>query len=84
MTISQMKQFELMADPLAAFENGNLALSALVADLETLFYSLNVKDSDWEADFWEYWGDLEIVYAVALNRQLKKLSAASIKNVAEL
>ncbi len=83
MTVDQMHQFKLMADRLAAFEKGDLALSVLVADLENLFHSLNVNDSDWEAGFWENWGDLEIAYAVALNRQLKQLSTASMQNVQE-
>ena len=73
MTNAQESNLQLMLAKLAAFESGQLALSSLISELEGLFNTLHLADPDWQEGFWDSWGDLEISYALALNRGWKSL-----------
>jgi hypothetical protein len=73
MTSDQESHFRLVLSKLVAFENGQLALSSLIPELEELFHAVGLDDEDWQEGFWDSWGDLEISYAFALNRGWKSL-----------
>jgi hypothetical protein len=70
-----------MLSKLVAFENGQLALSSLIPELEELFNAVGLDDEDWQEGFWNSWGDLEISYALALDRGWKSLDEAREKVV---
>jgi hypothetical protein len=54
----------------------------LINDLEALLHELQLVDQQWRDEFQEAWGDLEIPYAVALDR-LTPLPTAANSTVAE-
>ena len=58
-----------MLDRLNRFRSGELTIGPVISDLETLHYQLHSVDEDWRGQFRAAWGDLEIPYAVALDRQ---------------
>ncbi len=68
MTNDREHNLRLMLSKLAAFDEGKLALSSLIPELETLFNAVDLADPDWREGFWDAWADLEINYAVGLNR----------------
>lgn len=57
-----------MSDRLARFRAGSLGIGPVVNDLEALRYELQSVDGSWIDRFIDAWGDLEIPYAVALDR----------------
>jgi hypothetical protein len=63
----------MMVSVLAAFENGQLALSSLIPELEGSFNAVDLDDQDWRKKFWYSWGELEINYAMALDMGWKSL-----------
>jgi hypothetical protein len=73
MTSDQESNFRLMLSKLVAFENGQLALDLLIPELEGLFNAVNLDNKDWQDGFWDTWGELEIIYALGLNRGWKSL-----------
>ena len=73
----------MMLYKLTAFEKHELALSSLIGDLEGLFDALDLQDEYWREGFWDSWGDLEVVYALALDMPSKPLSDSSIQHVWE-
>jgi hypothetical protein len=73
MTSDQEDNLRMMLSKLSECENGQLALDCLIPELEGLFNAVNLPDEDWQDSFWNSWGDLEINYAVALNRGWKSL-----------
>ena len=73
----------MMAYKLAAFEKRELSLSALIIDLEGLFNALDSDDQDWRKAFWDSWGELEISYALALDRPSEPMDEISVKLVWE-
>lgn len=64
----ERRQLDLMSDRLARFRAGELSIGPLINDLEALRYELHRVDDRWIDRFIEAWGDLEIPYAVALDR----------------
>jgi hypothetical protein len=64
----ERRQLDLMSDRLARFRSGTLGIGALINDLEALRYELQSVDDAWIDRFIDAWGDLEIPYAVALDR----------------
>ena len=59
----------IMLDRLHAFAGGDIPIGQLVNDLEGLLAQLELVDDKWQGDFIDAWGDLEIPWAVALDRQ---------------
>ena len=58
-----------MIDRLDRFMVRELAIGALIGDLEGLLYQLHLIDEEWRQDFVDAWSALEISYAVALDRE---------------
>ena len=83
MTDFHEHQLQMMGCKLAAFKNGELSPSALIIDLEGLFSALDLDDEDWRKAFWEAWGELEISYALGLDRPLEPMDEVSVKLVWE-
>ncbi len=50
-----------------------MALDSLIPELEALFNAIDLADADWQEGFWDSWSDLEISYALALDRGWKSL-----------
>jgi len=65
----ERRQLQLMLDRLQRFQAGDLYISHVITDLEALLYELELVDESWRGEFIEAWSDLEIPYAVALDRQ---------------
>ena len=57
-----------MSDRLARFRAGELGIGPVINDLEALRSELHSVDDRWTDRFTEAWSDLEIPYAVALDR----------------
>lgn len=72
----ERRQLQLMLDRLRRFQAGDLSVSHAITDLEALLYQLELVDESWRREFTEAWSDLEIPYAVALDRQTEILTAA--------
>jgi hypothetical protein len=83
MTNDQERQLRVMAFKLDAFAKGELALSALIPELEGLFNAVNLDDQHWREGFWDSWGELEINYAFALDMGWKALDQTSEQLVVE-
>lgn len=66
----ELRQLRLMEDRLRAFARGELAIGPTIADLEGLLWALQQTPEAWRDQFREEWGELEIAYAVALDRGL--------------
>jgi hypothetical protein len=47
MTSDQERNFRFMLSKFVAFENGQLALSSLIPELEELFTAVDFDDEDW-------------------------------------
>lgn len=58
-----------MLDRLDRFRSGELEIGGVIGDLEGLADQLELVDEGWRDRFSEGWSDLEIPYAVALDRQ---------------
>jgi hypothetical protein len=64
----ERRQFLLMEDRLRAFDAGDIYIAKAINDLEGLVSTLELTPDDWVEQFREAWGDLEVSYAVALDR----------------
>lgn len=62
------RQLELMTERIELFRSGSLPLAALISDLEGLLEARTLASAEWIDNFREAWADLEIPYAVALDR----------------
>ena len=71
-----------MLERLRRFRSGELAIGPVVSDLEALHLELQSVDADWRGRFAEAWSDLEIPYAVALDR-LEPIPTMADATVAE-
>jgi hypothetical protein len=58
------------------------SLGRMVAELESLYSVLDTGDDDWKARFYDHWGALEEVFAVALDRGLSELDEEGSRIVA--
>jgi hypothetical protein len=77
----ELRQLRLMADRLAGFERGDLCIAKVISDLRGLLWQLESTPQEWRERFEEQWGELEIAYAVALDRQapIPDVSAPDIR-----
>ena len=65
----ERRQLVLMDERIAKFRTGDVSLGTLINDLEGLLEARSsVWLDSWIDDFRSAWGDLEIPYAVALDR----------------
>ena len=64
----ERRQFRLMDDRLCAFQDENIYIATVISDLEGLFRALELTSEDWIERFRCAWGELEVSYAVALDR----------------
>jgi len=83
MTKDQESTLRLMLSKLTDAEEGKLALSALLPELEALFIAVDLSDSDWREGFWDSWSDLEINYAMALDMGWKSLDEIGVHLVSQ-
>lgn len=67
------RQYRLMLGRLDAYQRGQIGLSPLITDLEALCDALQNTTADWRQDFWQKWGKLEDVYAIALDEGRSEL-----------
>jgi hypothetical protein len=73
MTELDQRQYRLMLDRIAAFEEGRIPLDALVDDLEGLLNMLSDASPSWRQAFLHEWGKLEDQRGYALFKGLKFL-----------
>lgn len=71
------KQYQLMKDYIAEFEEGKLKLDQLIKVLYGLTKSLQTTEEEWVDEFQSEWWTLEQVYAVALDRKETTLNLDS-------
>jgi hypothetical protein len=64
----ERRQLTLMSERIEQFRSAKLSLGGLIADLEGLLEARTLASADWVDDFSDSWGNLEIPYAVALDR----------------
>lgn len=64
----ERRQLHLMLDRLDRFKLGDLGIGPVINDLEALLGELQLAGDAWRQEFIESWSDLEIPYAVALDR----------------
>ena len=75
------RQYARMREAITAVNNGPLSLDALhavTATLEFLVRALEAKGTEWERRFYQKWGGLEDVYAVALDEGLREIPPVNI------
>jgi hypothetical protein len=80
---NERKHLNWMREQIIAYETGASELGALIAGLESLvgtMESLAPKDRE---DFVRHWGELEQVYAVALDREMQELDCVGQQIVNE-
>lgn len=65
-----LRQLQLMIDKIYRFKEGLIGLDELIQDLEGLLNALENFDTDWKEDIRSYCIDLEVIYAVALDRDV--------------
>jgi hypothetical protein len=78
----ERRQLAQMVDRLDRFRSGELGIGPVINDLLALLHELHVVDEQWRDGVWDALADLEIPYAVALDRQAP-LPTASDSTVAE-
>lgn len=64
----ERRQLVLMQERIDGFRSGDVSLWGLIGDLEGLLGARALATEQWVDDFRSAWGDLEISYAVALDR----------------
>lgn len=65
----ELRQLRLMAERLTQFREGAIPIARAISDLEGLLWALDGRvPQEWFDAFLEQWGELEIAYAVALDR----------------
>lgn len=64
-----LRQIVLMQAQLAHFGGGAMHISDLIHRMESLLHCLRTGSKEWREEFLAEWATLEIVCAVALNRQ---------------
>lgn len=67
-TQRERRQLLLIEDRLRGFAEGKVYIAKTINDLEALLYALELAPDDWIERFREAWGELEVAYAVALDR----------------
>lgn len=64
----ERRQLELMMDRIVRFQSGDLGIGSTINDLMALSDQLQLADASWRDRFVDAWSDLEIPYAVALDK----------------
>ena len=64
----EQRQYALMLERLQGFRQGSVPLPRLISDLEGPLCALELAPQDWLDGFRSVWLDLEVAYAVALDR----------------
>jgi hypothetical protein len=82
MTQYDQRQYKRMEEAMRAYQNGSIALDALISTLETLLDCLQQQEESWTTEFRKHWGVLEEVHAVALDRG-KELETEDLRLVDE-
>lgn len=77
MTDYDLRQLRRMRERIEWFENQKIGLGSLIGDLGALLDCLEATDGEWKDRFRRQWWELELVYAVALDRKLERLPAQS-------
>ena len=81
--VAYLKQ--LAVDCLSRFTGGFLGLERLVGEIKSIIRSLDeVADPSWTGALRKQWGQLEIVYALALDEGRSSLTGAEEQDVQEL
>lgn len=78
----ERRQLGLMRERIRQFRDGSIPLAKLISDLEGLLEARNDASEQWIDAFRDAWSDLEIPYAVALDR-LTPIPDAHYPTVAE-
>ncbi len=66
-----------------AYKSGRMSIGTLIGNLEALLTCLTNVSDEWAARFQDSWLDIEIVYALALDKQLNQLSEEQVNAVTE-
>ena len=77
------RQYQLMAKSVQQFKEGELDIYNLIRIIEGLLDVLQIPDEKWKDDVRNEWWTLEQVYAVAVDKGQKTLSAEDIDLVNE-
>ena len=64
----EQRQYALMLERLQGFRQGTVPLPRLISDLEGLLVALEMAPDEWIDEFRSVWLDLEVAYALALDR----------------
>lgn len=73
------RQLKLILERLTWYSEGSISLPYLIDDLSGLLNVLEEVDEEWKMYFRRNWLDLEIVYAVALDRDKDKLDETDLR-----
>ena len=65
----ERRQIALMRERIGQFRDGSLSLARLISDLEGLLEARTRASDQWIDEFRDAWTDLEVPYAVALDRR---------------
>lgn len=80
------RQYARMHEAIITVSSGALTLDALysvISTLEFLLQALETKDAEWENKFYQKWGVLDEVYAVASDEGLRDVPAENAELVAK-
>jgi hypothetical protein len=75
------RRYRLMLEQLVRFENGEIALDALVNSLEALLNVLEDVSLPWKQDFLHDWGKLEDERAYALFKNIRTFDEPTTERI---
>lgn len=81
-----MRQLILIVEKINYFKIGNFNLFLLINDLNSLINVLNNANFKWHKNINEYVSELEILYSIALEKEMKNFdfqAKAKISNIIE-
>lgn len=78
-----MCQLNIMIKKILGFKSGKFPLGDLIYDLEALLNTMEDNDDIWKKKFRSYWADLEIIYALALEKDNLNFCAKDQKNITD-
>lgn len=70
----ELRQLRLISEQIRIYRAGELSLSRLIADLDTLWNQMRIESSAWSEAFRGHWWTLEQIYAVSVDRGCRNLS----------
>lgn len=77
------RQYNSMLRVISSYKNNEIRLSKLINDLEGLLECLEEKESVFEDQFLRLWSELEIIYAMSLDREDKNFTESEVKSLIE-